>query len=119
MESKPVKSKTMRKFLLAGVVLLALTFCRHESQRLHFYYEETWCDPWSSLCYTNPGLSNEALLALYLTDSLAIEFSNLHVTNDGTPDAYNPCWARSGRIFRLTADEAYADELIGIGFMVE
>ena len=84
-----------------------------------FYYEETGCaDPWDN----GNSISDEVLKAQvsgYLTDHLRIQYSNLRITHDGTPEVCQTCSCRTGRIIRIEADKVYQDVLIENGFKVE
>lgn len=87
--------------------------------RNDYYYEETYCaDPWRQ----NDSASDEALkerVSEYLTHTLDIEFSNLHITHDGISEVCLACHCRTGRIIRIEADEVYQDILIENGFKVK
>jgi len=74
-----------------------------------FYYEETYCsDPWQQNTTWDNDNELKTLISSYLTDSLTIEFSNLRITEEGTPDTCSACTCKTGRYIRLNVYDVYA-----------
>lgn len=114
----------IEKFTIPLVFIIFTIFaCEKDDgltgNRENYYHEETYCaDRWEH----SDSASDEVLkerVSEYLTNTLDVEFSNLHITHDGTSEACRACHCRTGRIIRIEADEAYQDILIENGFKEE
>ena len=88
-----------------------------ESQ-IDFLFQETYCaNPWDS--DVGPVSTRDQLISSYLTDILAVEFSDLLITDDGEPEACLACSCLTGDNIRISADDEFSEILLENGFEIE
>ena len=86
--------------------------------QVDFLFKETHCaNPWES--DVSPEWTREQLISSYLTDLLAVEFSDLLITGDGVAQNCSACFCLSGDIIRITAVDEFSEVLLGAGFELD
>ena len=85
----------MRKLLFVSMLGLFAAFSSCEDPEpadssFDFLFKETQCaNPWGSI--VSPEWTREQVISYYLTEELSVEFSDLHITDDGVPEACLAC----------------------------
>ena len=88
-----------------------------ESQ-VDFMFKETYCaNPWDSI--VSPEWTREQLISSYLTDQLDVEFSDLLITSDGTPQDCLACSCLTGDIIRISSEDEFSEILLENGFEID
>ena len=86
--------------------------------QVDFLFKETHCaNPWES--DVSPEWTREQLISSYLTDMLAVEFSDLLITDDGEPEVCLACSCLTGDNIRLSAEDEFSEILLENGFEIE
>jgi hypothetical protein len=103
-------------FLLA----FGLNACKKDAPTTEFYYVQTYCaDVWCQDIQCGSEDVVKQAVSTYLTNTLQVEFSNLHFTTASEPDLCNACSCKTGKWIRISANESYKTVLVNAGFKVD
>ena len=108
-------------FILMFGIFAIFSSCEEDEiveSQIDFLFKETYCaNPWES--DVSPEWTREQLISSYLTDLLAVEFSDLLITGDGVAQNCSACFCLSGDIIRITAVDEFSEVLLGAGFELD
>jgi hypothetical protein len=110
----------VKKLLFVLMLCLFALFnsCKDpEPVDFNFLFKETYCaNPWDGMI--TPEWTREQVISFYLTD-LDIEFSDLHITDDGVLEVCFACHCLTGDNIRFSADDEFSEILLENGFELD
>ena len=97
-------------------IILLLSSCCHE-ESTEYIFNETYCaNPWQRTGSWSNDDEKLVVISTYLSDSLEIDFKNLNINLENSPEACQACSCHSGKVVELSASNIYEDILVSKGF---